>query len=290
MSDEYLWNRSGSPDDETVRLERLLGQFRYGRRKPASRRFPQRWLLAAAAALLAGVAAIWALYPAPVTDWHFSNGGRLRVGHWIETAGGIQTKIESTTVGEVKIDTDSRLRLISANGREQHFDLRHGTIHAFIWAPPGRFVVETPSATTVDLGCRYTLQVSQDGAGLITVETGWVAFQFHDLESFIPAGAACVTRPGKGPGTPYFTDSSRKLKTELTKFESTKDPTALAALIAEARDDDALTLWHLLLRTEGAQRAQVFDRSPRSSLCRPALPKKRSCITTPVQSTTRGMR
>ena len=79
MSDEYLWNRSGSPDDETVRLERLLGQFRYGRRKPASRRFPQRWLLAAAAALLAGVAAIWALYPAPVTDWHFSNGGRLRV-------------------------------------------------------------------------------------------------------------------------------------------------------------------------------------------------------------------
>jgi hypothetical protein len=31
------------------------------------------------------------------------------------------------------------------------------TIHAYIWAPPGEFVVDTPSAVTVDLGCACTL-------------------------------------------------------------------------------------------------------------------------------------
>jgi preprotein translocase subunit YajC len=259
MSEEYLWNRRGEPDEETVRLEKLLSAFQYRetrRRAPATR----LWWLAAAAVLLAGVVAVPAFRMGRETNWQFANGNRLRAGQIVETGSGLHTTIQSASTGEVKIDPDSRLRLVQATNREQRFDLQHGTIHAFIWAPPGRFVVDTPSAKTVDLGCRYTLQTSKDGSGLLSVEMGWVAFQFHELESFIPAGAACATRPGHGPDTPYFMDAPDALKTALARFDALQDPAALETVMASARERDALTLWHLLLRTRGSRRAEVFDR------------------------------
>ena len=55
--------------------------------------------------------------------------------------------------------------------------LSKGAIHARIWAPPKQFFVNTPSATAVDLGCEYTLQVDEDGGGLIRVTLGWVSFE-----------------------------------------------------------------------------------------------------------------
>ena len=74
-----------------------------------------------------------------------------------------------------------------------------------------RFVVDTPAAKTVDLGCRYTLSVAKDGSGFLVVELGWVAFEWNKVESFIPRGAACATRVGHGPGTPYFLDAPEAL-------------------------------------------------------------------------------
>jgi hypothetical protein len=125
-------------------------------------------------------------------------------------------------------------------------------------------VVNTPSSKTVDLGCRYTLHVSENGTGLLTVELGWVAFERNKVESFIPAGAACVTRPDRGPGVPYFIDASAALTNALARFDTSGDPAALAAalstVLASSRPRDALSLWHLMIRTHGDQRAQVFDR------------------------------
>jgi len=65
--------------------------------------------------------------------------------------------------------------------------MAHGLVHAFIWAPPGQFVIDTPSSRTVDLGCAYTLEVRPDGGGVIEVSAGWVAFEHGGRESFIPA-------------------------------------------------------------------------------------------------------
>ena len=177
--------------------------------------------------------------------------------------------IESESTGRVEIEPRSRLKLSNSGRDEERFHLEHGTIHAFIWAPPGRFVVDTPSAKTTDLGCRYTLQVSENGSGLVTVETGWVAFEYKQLESFIPAGAACVTRPGRGPGTPWFSDAPEALKAALEDFDTGRDPNALARALQAARDRDGLTLWHLLVRTRGEQRGEVYDRLARAA----ALPE-----------------
>jgi hypothetical protein len=137
---------------------------------------------------------------------------------------------------------------------------------ARIWAPPRLFFVDTPSAVAADLGCAYTLEVDDHGASLLHVTSGWVALELKDRESMVPAGAACQTRPGIGPGTPYFEDASEAFRKALVKFDFEHDarpegePSALEVLLSEARARDSLTIWHLLFRSNGAERERVFDR------------------------------
>ncbi len=265
MSEDYLWNRTGKADPEIVRLEQLLGGLKYSG-EVAAPATPRRgkstvsWGLAAAAVLVAGILTEPLLLRGPVTDWKLSNGRRVRAGQIIETGALQQTNIHADDTGEVTVDPNSRLQILASNNREQRFDLQRGVIHAFIWAPPGRFVVDTPSAKTIDLGCRYTLQVLNDGTGLVTVELGWVAFERNHIESFIPAGAACVTRPNRGPGTPYFTDAPKAVTDALAHFDTSGDAASLSIAVGAARPRDALSLWHLMVRTQGDQRAEVFDR------------------------------
>jgi hypothetical protein len=260
MSEDYLWDRSGEPDAEVVQLERALGQLRWSAGK--QRRWPRwpprwTWIAAAAAAILVVVMSVRTA--SPVTSWKLSLTGQkptaVRAGQVI-THG----TIESDFVGEVQVEPESRLRLLRAHAGEHRLALDHGTIHALIWAPPAEFVVDTPAAKTVDLGCRYTLRVARDGSGFLTVEMGWVAFEWKNLESFIPAGAACTTRPGRGPDTPHFLDAPGTLIAAVARFDQTQDPLALRAALGAARPRDALTLWHLLERTRGTERAEVFDR------------------------------
>jgi ferric-dicitrate binding protein FerR (iron transport regulator) len=264
MSDEYLWNRGGEPDAEIERLEKLLQPLRY---KAAPVRAPRRapvwrWLAAAALVLLcAGLAAlVWQRSRDSDSDWQLVNGQRLRAGQLVETGTSGSAAIESQLTGRVEIDAQSRLRLVASAEHQERFDLESGTIHALIWAPPGRFVVDTPSARTIDLGCRYTLHVEPDGTGLVSVETGWVAFEWQKRESFIPAGAACITRPKLGPGTPWFTDAPEALKKALNSFDQAARHDALSAALITARERDALSVWHLMVRTTGEDRGEAFDR------------------------------
>jgi hypothetical protein len=46
----------------------------------------------------------------------------------------------------------------------------------------------------------------------------------------------------------------------LTRFDTSGDSAALDAAIAASRPRDALSLWHLMIRTQGDQRGRVFDR------------------------------
>ncbi len=260
MNERYLWDRTGPPDEGIAELERTLGALRY---HPPSRtqrtaRWPI-WSAAAAAVICFGIIG-GILWRRPLTEWRFANGHQIRTGQTIETGALHGALIEARDTGEVTVDPSSRLKLVRSRTGEHLFDLRQGTIHAFIWAPAGQFVVDTPSSKTVDLGCRYTLQVSQNGNGLLTVEMGLVAFERDGVESFIPAGASCVTRRDRGPGTPYFGDAAPQLKTALERFDTSGDSAALADALAIARPRDALSLWHLLTRTKGENRAEVFDR------------------------------
>jgi hypothetical protein len=89
-----------------------------------------------------------------------------------------------------------------------------------------------------------------------------VALQLKDRESMVPAGAACATRPGIGPGTPYFEDASTTFRNALWKldFEPGDAGSSLDQVLSESRPRDTLTLWHLLSRVDAAGRVRVYDR------------------------------
>lgn len=268
MNDDYLWDRTGEPDADLVHLEEVLGTLSWSnrQRKLRNRRLTALRVAAAALIVIAVGTTIFierAKTPA-LTSWRLSISGEkpesMHTGQVVETTEQAHGSIESQFVGKVEIDPDSRLRLLAASGDKQWLALDRGTIHALIWAPPAKFIVDTPSAKAVDLGCQYTLHVGKNGTGLLTVEMGWVAFQWHGIESFIPAGAACRTRPEHGPDTPYFLDASPEFKNAVAEFDAQGRKQALESTLAAARPRDGLSLWHLLQRTQGEERGEVFDR------------------------------
>lgn len=287
MNDRYLWDKSGTADPEVERLEAALGRFAHRgdplvlpaelpRRAPrlwAVAR-PLAWALAAAAVLVVASATWWLARPrgwevaatagAPVLGSEPLRGaGRAEAGDWLVTDAGSSARLTVGKIGVVDLGPSSRLRVLGRRGDQHRLELERGVMTAVILAPPRRFVVETPSATAVDLGCAYTLEVDPAGAGVLSVMVGWVSFEFGGRESFIPAGARCSTRPGLGPGTPYFTDATPALKNALALVDlagAAPPSAALDTVLAECRREDAFTLWHLLARMEGEARARVFDR------------------------------
>ncbi|HZE69567.1 MAG TPA: zf-HC2 domain-containing protein [Pyrinomonadaceae bacterium] len=191
-----------------------------------------------------------------------SGKGLLAVGQWLETDGSSRAQITVGSIGQVEIDPNTRVRLLQTRPTEHRLELAQGRMSARIWAPPRLFFVDTPSAVAADLGCAYTLEVNDQGESLLHVTSGWVSLELKDRESMVPAGAACQTRPGIGPGTPYFEDASTSFRMALTKFDfETGDATVpLQTILSEARPRDSLTLWHLLFRVQGADRVSVYDR------------------------------
>ena len=185
---------------------------------------------------------------------------------WIRTDAASRAEIAVANIGQVEVEPNTRVRLVETRLTEHRLELARGTLHARIWAPPRLFFVNTPSAVAADLGCAYTIDVDDEGRGLLHVTSGWVALQLRDRESMVPAGAACATRPGVGPGTPYFDDASQLFRKALGKLDFepedlhwSKIP-ALDVILHEARPRDTLTLWHLLERVDGTDRARVYDR------------------------------
>jgi len=189
----------------------------------------------------------------------------LGLGQVLETDAASRATINVAETGEIEVDPGTRLRLVKSGSSLQRLELQRGTIHATIWAEPGKFVVDTPSAVAVDLGCVYSLHVDDSGDGLLQTTLGWVGFKLGDRESFIPAGAACSTKKKTGPGTPYFQDASESFRTALSKFDAPGSPdaersSALQVVLAQSRPRDSLTLWHLLWRVPDSDRGRVYER------------------------------
>ena len=235
MNDDYLWDGSGEPDPEIQKLEKTLAKFRHEGQAPEfpeiaatqqprlwQRFVPWRWSFglaaAAAAATILFIAAFgileWSQKPNTTSGsgWDVerlagtprveSNAfgknvgvSKLGVGQTLVTDGRSKANISIADIGTVNVEPNTRLRLIAGGNGHNRLALDRGTIHAYIWALPGVFTVDTPSATAVDLGCSYTLQVDDSGAGLLRTRLGWVGFKLDGHEAFIPAGAVCATRP-----------------------------------------------------------------------------------------------
>lgn len=303
MKNDYLWNGSGEPDPELQLMEKSLAHFRHSGEvrdfpaviskhdKPSAfsflvagwnPRFVSATLLTLALIASGLLLRFSSMESSSSPGWevarvtgtprvgHFPlasdfDKARLRVGQVLVTDDSSRASLNVSDVGEIDVDPGSRVRVVESGSNRNRLALELGTIHAAIWAPPGEFVVDTPSASAVDLGCAYTLQVNDDGSGTLRTTLGWVGFHKDGHDSFIPAGAMCTTRPAQGPGTPYFEDASEKLRNALHAFDfASLSPDAreqtLRVILAEARPRDAFTLWHLLFRVNDDERQLVCDR------------------------------
>ena len=193
-----------------------------------------------------------------------SGQGQLGVGQWLVTDQNSSAQINVASIGQVQVDPNTRVRLLQTQPTEHRLELARGKMSARIWAPPRLFFVDTPSAVAADLGCAYTLIVDDSGGSLLRVTSGWVALELKDRESIVPAGAACQTRPGIGPGTPYFEDAGAEFLNALTALDFESNAAAkvraLNHLLQTARVKDTLTLWHLLARVDGEERSRVFEK------------------------------
>ena len=283
-NDDYLWDGSGAPDPEVQRLERALGRLRSA---PPRLRLPApatRWrmrsfvpLLATAAAIVLMVGWLWTSHGPNATSWQvdklagrpqvgatrIDTTGRLTVGQTLTTDASSRARLSVSTIGQVIVERNTRLRLVEMSSGNYRLALDRGTLEAVILAKPGQFVVDTPSATATDLGCVYTLHVDDDGTGLLSVTTGWVAFELNGRESFVPAGASCRTDRSVGPGTPRYDDADHEFQMAVERFDFGHDDAdraaALRLILDRARPRDGLTLWHLLTRVRPSERGEVFD-------------------------------
>ncbi len=239
--------------------------------------------LAAAAAIVLMVGLTWknapasADAPAGQASWGVSvlvgtprigsvvlaGDGRIAVGQTLTTGEGSRAKMEVSDIGQVTIDERTRVRLVETREGHHRLALERGTLHAAIAAPPGQFVVSTPSATATDLGCVYSLHVEDDGSGLLSVEAGWVAFEERGRESFVPAGASSRTDRVNGPGTPRYDDADTAFRDALGEVDNSRDAdrrsASLRYVLDHARGRDAMTLWHLIARVGVADRVATVD-------------------------------
>jgi hypothetical protein len=189
---------------------------------------------------------------------------QLRPGEVLQTGTTSEAEVHIADIGQLQVSPNTRIRLLVTKSDEHRIALDRGKVEAQTWAPPRLFIVDTPLARAIDLGCKYSLQVQDDGSSLLHVTLGLVALERDKRETIVPAGAFCRTRRGVGPGTPFFEDSTAELQAALQKVDSLEQgperSQELQIVLREAHVRDALSLWYLLPHVDVSSRGLIYDR------------------------------
>jgi hypothetical protein len=289
---DYLWDRSGPVDLEIARLERLLAPYALRRDRQtmdaiAARRRPRRrgWKITLASAAMLAIFAMgigaWyrqrLLWPED-RPWKMAVIGQARVdgrdaradgtlapGQVLETGADSSVRLRAARIGEVVVGEGSRFRIVDTRSGRHRTQLQHGSLWARVWAPPGAFGVATPAGDVFDMGCEFTLHANEDGSGSLAVRSGWVQVDNAWREVLVPQGARVEFGTRGQPGTPYDEGASGEFVSALRMLDAQDaaaepDATALRALIAASRRQDAISLLSLLQARPQLAETPLFDR------------------------------
>src|SRR5215813_12482246 len=95
-----------------------------------------RFAAVAGAVILAISLYVWRQSRLPFWEVNIANKvSRLRVGEWFETKASDAT-VRISDVGEIRVEPNSRMRILESRPQEQRMELQKGTIKAQVWAPP----------------------------------------------------------------------------------------------------------------------------------------------------------
>lgn len=279
MSDDYLWNRSGPPDPDVERLEKLLAPLAHDapldelrtRRKRRPPWFVLGVALAAAAALV-----IYMALPSRTTNVCNGSGfeftaiggdvtcggarvarGTLPVGGQLDT-GAHEASLKIADIGTAKLGAHTSVRLDRTDPQRHQLTLDRGHLHARVVAVPRLFAVATKHADIVDLGCEYTVDVDASGVGRICVQSGRVELATKAGKLIVaPLGTCAAILAGQRPGLPVGEGASAALQNAVRAYDR-GEAGALDALLAAADTRDAITL--IALATVDSHGARVLER------------------------------
>lgn len=266
---DYLWEKKGDGDARTRELETVLGGQKFaGMTFPAEKRTTSRrplllGLVAAVAAL--AVVGILRRSPPPVPGEAVivREGGVERsavVGEWIETRPQSPATLRlAKQIGTVDVRGGSRVRVQRVAENEQRLELERGHLHAVVTAPPRLFVVDTPSATAVDLGCEYTLEIGPDGSSRLDVISGEVMLEGAGQQTRVLDGMWAVSKKNEAPTVAFDTLSTRAFIAAVRQLDAS-DESTLDVLLTRAERRDAVTLFQLRARVTDSRRAKVEAR------------------------------
>lgn len=284
---DYLWDRSGEPDPDAARLEELLAPLAH--RAPLDevrmrRRSRTPWLIASVVAAAAAAAVVWWVLPrdgvsprayacserahgfafaargGPVACGGSAvPAGVLPVGGVLDT-GAHQATLEIADIGSAELGPSTRVRLDATSASRHQLFLERGRMHATVIAPPRIFAVGTRSADVIDLGCEYTLEIDERGAGSIHVLSGLVELETGTgITVQVPAGARARLLPGRRASLPLRDDATAELDAAVRDYEHGVHG-AIDRILDAATPADLITITNLAERATPDQNPRVVDR------------------------------
>jgi hypothetical protein len=282
-SDDYLWDRSGDVDPDVERLERLLSPLKHEAPLDELRLRRKRSRLPIILGALTAIAAtvtllVWwrsgtepgACAGGAGMPFIAKTGavgcqdetlarGVLPIGGTLDTHSNT-AELEIADIGRAELGPNTRVRLdVTQKDRHQLY-LERGRMHARVVAVPRVFSVGTPSANVTDLGCEYTLEVDEAGAGSIRVITGMVELEAQRAIVVVPAGAYARLLAGRRAGLPLDERASPELAAAVHAYEDGASDALARLLAAPLTKRDAITLANLARVAPVAQQRSVLER------------------------------
>lgn len=274
MSDDWLWDGTPPEAPEDKALVDALAPLRRDRPLPplperAPQKRPRSWWPAFAVVALAAAALAWVF--APGEGWPVRSVAgarpcalgpcRFAAGDLLQPPVGSTWEVQLDDAGTLQLAGGaSLLRTPATEGYRLRLD--EGELTAAVTAPPGAFVVETPSARVEDLGCAFTVTVTPDRTDL-AVHDGSVALRNDAGTSIVTAGSVARVDRGSRPRLPVRADASPELRAAVEDVERAGAPvatdTSLDTLVTLSTPEDLLTLWHVLQVVPRTERPPLLE-------------------------------
>jgi hypothetical protein len=287
--DDYLWDKSGDADPDVARLEGLLSPLAHSAPldEVRVRRVRSRMPLFIVGAMVAVAAAmvlviVWPrgggkppesyACSAQATGFAFTArggsvacggaavpAGVLPVGGTLDT-GAHEAELAIADIGSAQLSPKTRVRLEATSTERHQLYLERGKMHAFVSAPPRLFAVGTPNGQVTDLGCAYTLEIDEAGAGSIEVESGMVELEVaNGRVVVVPAGASARLLPGRRASLPLAKGANAQLVAAVGDYHAGARG-ARERVLAAAQPSDAITIGNLARITSPGERRSVLDK------------------------------
>ena len=243
------------------------------------------WSSAAVALLAVGIFMIYKIFqPGNSTstdgysNWQMVNltgnatvngvkASKLNLGDVLETDGTSSVVLKFTDGGNITIEPNSKIRLVTSDNNESRVEVISGTVNTDNKIKPGKIVIEANNVKVRDNGANYTFNVDDKGNGIVYVKDGKVSFvSNNNRQAYIPEGNFCYSQPDKGVGTPFRKDSKPEFQQALFNYDfgNNKVPEVVYSVLANANVQDAYSLVNLLPRLDENKKFMVFNKLSRN--------------------------